>query len=110
MKTVGHLRSQQYSTCFSGLMETVGSKLSDAEGDYAELEEKLQQIEEYIKKAKTKNKNAEQASIASNSKDKNGEAVKVLYDILLKQDTLTVEEYTLNSCRFKVLVIEDTEL
>lgn len=95
-------------------METVGSKLSDAEGDYAELEEKLQQIEQYMKKAKTKSKEAEQATLTSKPKDKNGivnhEAVKVLYDILLKQDTLTVEEYTLNSYKFKVLVIEDTEL
>ena len=93
-------------------MEAVGSKLSDAEGDYADIEVKLQQIEQFVKKAQEKKRQAQEAELAS--KEKNGhmqnDAVKVLYDILLKQDTLTVEEYTLNNCKFKVLVIEDTEL
>lgn len=92
-------------------METVGSKLSDAEGDYADLEIKLHQIEEFMKKAQEKKRQVKEASKEKNQQlQVPNDAVRVLYDILFKQDTLTVEEYTLNSCKFKVLVIEDTEL
>ena len=109
MKTLAQSRPSQHSKSFSGLMETVGSKLSDAEGDYADLEIKLHQIEEFMKKAQEKKRQAKETSKEQNEKVPS-DAVRVLYDILLKQDTLTVEEYTLNSCKFKVLVIEDTEL
>ena len=65
-------------------MEAVGSKLSDAEGDYADIEVKLQQIEQFVKKAQEKKRQAQEAELAS--KEKNGhmqnDAVKVLYDIL----------------------------
>lgn len=42
-------------------------------------------------------------------KPESSEAVEVLLKILLQQEELTLEEYTLNSQKFKVLVIEDTE-
>lgn len=38
------------------------------------------------------------------------EVINVLQQILQKQEELTVVEYTVNNSRFKVLVIEDTEL
>ena len=38
------------------------------------------------------------------------EVINVLLQILLRQEELTVEEYTINDCKFKVLVIEDTDL
>jgi hypothetical protein len=38
------------------------------------------------------------------------EALDVLDQILMVQETLTIKEYSLNNCRVKVLVIEDTEL
>ena len=38
------------------------------------------------------------------------EVINVLQHILQKQEELTVVEYTVNNSRFKVLVIEDTEL
>lgn len=38
------------------------------------------------------------------------EALDVLDQILMEQETLTIKEYLLNNCRVRVLVIEDTEL
>ena len=50
------------------------------------------------------------ASIINERSTSKLEVINVLQQILQKQEELTVVEYTVNNSRFKVLVIEDTEL
>ena len=103
-------------------MKTVGSKLSQSNEDLLEACRKnsptptRRDVQTTGAGFNTEPTNCQH--ISSSEKTANGdvgkkpdtsEAVEVLLKILLQQEELTLEEYTLNSQKFKVLVIEDTE-
>lgn len=85
------------------LKETVGSKLSDRKGDYADFEFKT-----VPKVAFGSPRNGRTREVSC--KNRLSETTRVLLQILQEQERLTVQEYTLNSVTFKVFVVEDTDL
>ena len=95
MKKLSPTRSPALSDL---LKETVGSKLSDRKGDYADFEFKA-----VPKKTSRSRREAP-------SRNNLTETTRVLLRILQEQERLTVQEYTLNSVTFKVFVVEDTDL
>lgn len=98
MKKLSPTRSPALSDL---LKETVGSKLSDRKGDYADFEFKA------VPKV-TSSKSRRVRGVPC--RDNLTETTRVLFQILQEQERLTVQEYTLNSVTFKVLVVEDTDL
>lgn len=99
MKKLSPTRSPALSDL---LKETVGSKLSDRKGDYADFEFKA------VPKvtASSRNRRVREVPCRNNLT----ETTRILLQILQEQERLTVQEYTLNSVTFKVLVVEDTDL
>ena len=95
MKKLSPTRSPALSDL---LKETVGSKLSDRKGDYADFEFKA------VPKATSRSRREVP------SRNNLTETTRVLLQILQEQERLTVQEYTLNSVTFKVFVVEDTDL
>ena len=93
MKKLSPTRSPALSDL---LKETVGSKLSDRKGDYADFEFKASSRSRRVREVPCRNNLTE--------------TTRVLFQILQEQERLTVQEYTLNSVTFKVLVVEDTDL
>lgn len=98
MKKLSPTRSPALSDL---LKETVGSKLSDRKGDYADFEFKA-----VPKVTSSRNRRVREVPCRNNL----SETTRVLLRILQEQERLTVQEYTLNSVTFKVLVVEDTDL
>ena len=98
MKKLSPTRSPALSDL---LKETVGSKLSDRKGDYADFEFKA-----VPKVTSSRSRLVREVPC----KSRLTETTRVLLQILQEQERLTVQEYTLNSVTFKVLVIEDTDL
>lgn len=98
MKKLSPTRSPALSDL---LKETVGSKLSDRKGDYADFEFKA-----VPKVISSRNRRVREVPCRNNL----SETTRVLLRILQEQERLTVQEYTLNSVTFKVLVVEDTDL
>ena len=90
------------------LKETVGSKLSDRKGDYADFEFKVTKPKPKVTLRHSCGKL--RTSPEKFYKNCSSEATRVLLQILLEQKQATVQEYTLNSVTFKVFVVEDTEL
>lgn len=108
-------------------MESIGSKLSGSEEDVLEAVRKTSTSKSRPEKAAaayeeekcrpaaagvshSEKKQAVERSSEATVEKPSSEVVEVLLKILLQQEELTVQEYTLNSRKFKVLVIEDTEL
>lgn len=107
-------------------MESIGSKLSGSEEDVLEAVRKTSTSksrpekaaaayeEEKCRPATAGVSHSEKKQAVDRSSEAvekpSSEVVEVLLKILLQQEELTVQEYTLNSRKFKVLVIEDTEL
>lgn len=98
MKKLSPTRSPALSDL---LKETVGSKLSDRKGDYADFEFKA-----VPKVTSSRSRRVREVPCRNNLT----ETTRVLLQILQEQERLTVQEYTLNSVTFKVLVVEDTDL
>jgi len=98
MKKLSPTRSPALSDL---LKETVGSKLSDRKGDYADFEFKA-----VPKVTSSRSRQVREVPCRNNLT----ETTRVLLQILQEQERLTVQEYTLNSVTFKVLVVEDTDL
>lgn len=97
MKKLSPTRSPALSDL---LKETVGSKLSDRKGDYADFEFKA------VPKVASRNRRVGEVPCTNRLP----ETTRVLLQILQEQERLTVQEYTLNSVTFKVFVVEDTDL
>lgn len=100
MKKLSPTRSPALSDL---LKETVGSKLSDRKGDYADFEFKT------VPKM-TMRLSRNRYSHDLSRKNRLSEATKVLLQILHEQERSTIQEYTLNSVTCKVFVVEDTDL
>lgn len=100
MKKLSPTRSPALSDL---LKETVGSKLSDCKGDYADFEFKA-----VPKVALGSSRSRRVPEVPC--RNRLSETTRVLLQILQEQERLTVQEYTLNSVTFKVFVVEDTEL
>lgn len=98
MKKLSPTRSPALSDL---LKETVGSKLSDRKGDYADFE-----FKGVPKVSSSRRRRVGEVPCRENLT----ETTRVLLQILQEQERLTVQEYTLNSVTFKVLVVEDTDL
>ena len=101
MKKLSPTRSPALSDL---LKETVGSKLSDRRGDYADFEFKQ------VPKPATLESSRHRRVREVPRRHLLPEATRVLLQILLDQERSTVVEYTVNSVTFKVFVVEDTEL
>lgn len=126
--------SKRRRSNFNEFMQAVGSKLSDSKGPYKELEFKSSSCStpKYNSRPRPPRDEARsdmmrQKSVAQqrlnfprrrslstgnlpNLSPQKSEALDVLDQILMEQETLTIKEYLLNNCRVRVLVIEDTEL
>jgi len=102
MKKLSPTRSPALSDL---LKETIGSKLSDRRGDYADFEFKP------VPKSATAMGSSRHRRVREIPRSASvPEATRVLLQILLEQERSTVAEYTVNSVTFKVFVVEDTEL
>lgn len=102
MKKLSPTRSPALSEL---LKETVGSKLSDRRGDYADFE--FKPVAKSATQGTSRHTRVRQMPPCGNRVP---EATRVLLQILLEQERSTVAEYTVNSVTFKVFVVEDTEL
>ena len=100
MKKLSPTRSPALSDL---LKETIGSKLSDRRGDYADFE--FKPVNRSVAQVTSRHRTVRQVPCSSRLP----EATRVLLRILLEQERSTVAEYTVNSVTFKVLVVEDTE-
>ena len=101
MKKLSPTRSPALSDL---LKETIGSKLSDRRGEYADFE--FKPVIKSVTQESSRHRTMRQVPCRSRLP----EATRVLLRILLEQERCTVAEYTVNSVTFKVLVVEDTEL
>lgn len=130
-KRISFTGAKRKQSNINDFLMAVGSKLSDSKGPYTEMVfkpsststpnagSKLEQPER-MQKSRSLQRGQRQLDFPKQRSFSTGnlpalsrrkaEALDVLDQILLEQETLTIKKYLLNNSWVKVLVLEDTEL